>query len=281
MLPRVELTRKEIDAKALLRQRAAVTPEFTYSEPGIFCLDGIPQIIYGRFDQDLSGALWAVSTLPLKQEVRTTEGGHIGSTKDRAKLARREGLGESQIFGFRPPTPYGANYCGPSHSTVAHPKQYSQLVKLGCLAAEKYKALCPVEFERQEQLVSGVLPEWRIAGTPFTSGIVNRNNTLRYHYDKGNIEDCMSAMIVFRKDCQGGMLSVPEFGAEFLLEDGAFFFFNGQKILHGVTPIYTGTFGYRYSVVFYALRKMMECGSPEEELKRARASKTKTQKNRV
>lgn len=281
MLPRVEMTPREFEPAKLLREPVKSDPSFQkFSEPGVFCVAGVPKIIYGKMDCDLTPALAAISSIKFMQEVRTIHTSAI-SSKHRVKQGKAAGLGESRIFGFRPPVGYAANYCGPCSATLEFPKQFKALVELGNQVAAKYKAICPDEFARQELLAREVRPEWRIPGTPFTSGIVNRNNSLRYHYDKGNIEDCMSCMIVFRKDCQGGMLSVPEFGAEFLLEDGAFFFFDGQKILHGVTPMYVGSFGYRYSVVFYALKKMMECGTLEQELQRARTSKTRTQKKRV
>jgi hypothetical protein len=111
---------------------------------------------------------------------------------------------------------------------------------------------------------------------------VNKNNALNYHFDGGNFEGVMSCMVVLRKNLEGGFLSVPEIDARFLLEDRSYFLFDGQKLLHGVTPIKRlNRNAYRYSIVYYAIRNMMKCGTLKQELDHARKGRMEIEKKRI
>jgi hypothetical protein len=115
-----------------------------------------------------------------------------------------------------------------------------------------------------------VLDDWKIGDTPFTSGIINKNNQLPYHFDAGNVKNVWSNMVVFKKDVTGGCLACPELGITFELKDNSVLMFDGQNILHGVTPFNkTSPNGYRYSIVYYSLLPMWNCLPPKEEIKQA------------
>ena len=75
---------------------------------------------------------------------------------------------------------------------------------------------------------------------------------------------------------------MPEYGVRFEFQNQSLFIFNGAKILHGVTPIHrVKPKGYRYSVVYYSLKGMSQCGSAEEEIEFLKKSKTKAAINRL
>lgn len=145
-----------------------------------------------------------------------------------------------------------------------------------------YRAMAPERSARHAKLLEEVLPDYVIPGTLFTSGIVNRNNPLNYHFDKGNFDGVMSCMAVFRRLIKGGDLVVPELGVGFRLEDHTYLLFDGQRYLHGVTPIRRmNSTSYRYSVVYYSLRSMARCESPEAEMKKARKKRVGIERRRV
>ena len=146
-----------------------------------------------------------------------------------------------------------------------------------------YREHFPEVLETHYRVVEQkILPEWRISGSPFTSGIVNKNNELPYHRDAGNFKGVYSNMIAFKNQVSGGRLCVPEFGIKFEIEDNSLLIFDGQKYLHGVTPIIkTGRQSYRYTVVYYSLEQLWKCLPIGEELDRIRDKRVSREKKRV
>ena len=121
-----------------------------------------------------------------------------------------------------------------------------------------------------------VLKEYKMRDTVFTSGIINKNNELNYHYDAGNFEECYSCMITAKNGITGGYLAMPEYDVNVEVLHGSVFLFDGQSILHGVTPIQKmGDDHYRYTVVYYSLKEMWKCLEFGDELARAKKRMTK------
>lgn len=283
-MKQIPLERYPLDAKHYLRRSPAESDTArVYDEPGIYTLGGEPVIIYGRLGARYDKMLWAVKTLGFLQEIRSS-GGISPFDRDKLKAGKNKGLGASRIFGYRPPVRYNycANYCAPSSSAYSHPAQHAVICEFGRLLDSIYGNFAPDVAARHSELLRSIRAEWIIPGTRFTSGIVNRANPLKYHFDRGNLEKVMSCMVVFRHQCDGGFLSIPEFGGRWPLEDHSFFLFDGQSHLHGVTPIRRlNKRAYRYSVVYYALQAMAKCGGLDEELSRARAEKRARERRRV
>ena len=108
----------------------------------------------------------------------------------------------------------------------------------------------------------------------FTSGIVNKNNQLNYHYDSGNFRGVYSNMLVFKGDVSGGHLVIPEINISLEVADNSITIFDGQDLLHGVSPIkYLHKESYRYSIVYYSLERMWQCMEVGEEIDRIRKKK--------
>lgn len=277
------VSRKGFDPKKWHRQKpsdADTSKEF--SRPGIYCVDGKPAIIYGQLVDPHEKMLWAVRSIGFRQEVRSSNINRFGGKM--SKIAKEQGLGESRIFGFRPRVPFApaANFCSISSSALDTPVQHDTICHFGRLLNSIYETAAPGVAARHSELLKETRAEWILPGTRFTSGIVNKNNPLKYHFDRGNLEDVMSCMVVFRNLCEGGSLSVPELDARWLLSDRSYFLFDGQRFLHGVTQIKKlNKSSYRYSVVYYALRAMAKCGTLDEEISRARREKRAREKRRV
>jgi hypothetical protein len=125
------------------------------------------------------------------------------------------------------------------------------------------------------------MDDWKIGGTPFTSGIINKNNPLKYHFDAGNIGQVYSNMIAFKNDCEGGHLALPEFDIGLEISNRSVVFFDGQDILHGVTPFrLLSRDAYRYTIVYYTLKQMWNCKPLDEEIARIRTRKTERETTR-
>lgn len=262
----IEVSSHPIDEKELNKVSAKFSDTKTLIDsPCVLTKDGKPIIIYSELD-NLKDIEWAVKTIKYMTDTRT----------DGLKTT-------SRIFGFKPRNPLRTNFCSITSMATEFPAQHKIICDTGVRIAEIYKQFGPEKYQDQlDHVKTNVKSDWIIPNTPFTSGVVNKNNPLNYHFDSGNFEGYWSCMVVLRDGVQGGMLSVPEFNLKIDLKNGALLFFDGQSLLHGVTPIQKlRDDGYRYSVVYYSLKQMCKCGTPKEELDYVRRSKTKIQMERV
>jgi hypothetical protein len=263
----LEVKRRIIDAKELEKKSAwEGDTSRIITEPTVLTENGKVVIIYGAYPgrvDDLRDACKKIDYL---------------------KSTRTGGLAtESRIFGFRPRNVIRGDYCTSTSLARENPKEHEIVCRIGKEFSGLYENWAPQVYQNHKAMVdSKLLPEWKIKDTIFTSGIINRNNSLKYHFDSGNFKDCMSCMLVLKKDIEGGMLSIPEYDLRLDLQDRSYLFFDGQSLLHGVTPIKKMTkFSYRFSIVFYSLQQMCNCLPFEEELKRIRLVKKKREEKRV
>ena len=174
------------------------------------------------------------------------------------------------------------DYCTATKLAREYPAEHN----LVCRQIERicgvYKANNPELYAKHLEQAEKVLPEYRLYGTPFTSGIINHNSPLKYHFDGGNFKGAWSCMMGFKGLVKGGHLALPEFGLGFEIADNSLFCFDGQGILHGVTPItYLAETSYRFTVVFYSLVNMWSCQPLELELDRIRKRKTNIERKRA
>lgn len=182
----------------------------------------------------------------------------------------------SAVIGFQPRLALRRDFCGPTATATNQPVAHNQIASLLKEISASYKSANPQLYEKHIRMVrEKVLPQYAIEKSAFTSGIVNKNNQLLYHFDTGNFKDVWSCMAVFRLGTTGGYLAIPELNIGIECANKSLFMFDGQGILHGVTPIIkTHMGGYRYSIVFYSLSQMWKCLPVTEELARIKQKKT-------
>lgn len=265
------LKRKSLPFKEYIKRSALETDYKTLIEEPTVIIDeddGKIKIIYDQlldFDtSDIVGAL---------QGIRYDEGMRTRGLKSR-----------SRIFGYRPRHEMRGDFCSVASLAKENPMQHAVIASLGPRLEEYYRKYDEVMYARHLKITGeNVKKNYRInGGSVFTSGIINKNNPLKYHFDTGNFNEVYSCMIVFKKDVDGGFLSVPEYDIAFRLPNNSIFLFDGQGILHGVTPIrHTGMEAYRYSIVYYSLKRMWQCLEVDEELARFREKKTRRERLRM
>ena len=184
----------------------------------------------------------------------------------------------SRIFGFRPRSPIRGEYCSSTSLATENPEVHARVCNLALDIEKYYEKYSPkVYAEHKAETDSKIKDIYKIQGKSlFTSGIINKNNPLKYHFDSGNFNGVYSMMIVFKSGIQGGYLSLPEYGIGLELPNNAVLMFDGQSILHGVTPITKTTpESHRFSIVYYSLKQMWKCLALDEELARIRNKKRK------
>ena len=265
----IQVTKRQINLDEYIK-RSALTTDFStlISEPCIIIDSETkqPVAVYGILKEGTTDIL-REAVLRIK----------IGKNK------RTKGLRTlSKIFGYMPRETIRKDYCSSVSLARDQPKEHAVVCGFAKVLTEYYSTYAPEVFKKHEELVAEkVLPEWKIKDTVFTSGIINKNNPLKYHFDSGNFPELYSNMVCLRKDTEGGHLSIPEYDIGLAIADNSVVFFDGQSLLHGVTPItYNSEKGYRFTLVYYSLRQMWKCLPLTEEIIRIKERKAAREKAR-
>jgi hypothetical protein len=266
-MKRIDLKRSEID-KDKFKKRTALKSDVStlIKEDCIIYVDDVPVVLYKKLQTDTSALRWAVK-----------------SQKYNSGKRSRGLVSTSNIFGFSPRVAMRHDYCTVTSMAQNYPKQHHVITDFAKELVGYYREYFPNQYEYHNKLVEErVMNDWTIGGSPFTSGIVNKNNQLKYHFDAGNFKGVLSNMVVFKKDVEGGHLIIPELDIALEVADNTLTVFNGQEILHGVSTIeYQNPAAYRYSIVYYSLEQMWKCEPLGEEIKRIRKVKTEREKKRL
>jgi hypothetical protein len=178
----------------------------------------------------------------------------------------------SRIFGYAPRNGIRNLPCRSTSLARESPKENRILKKFASVAAHYYNKTNEDLAKRHQQMTDEkVLGNYKMDDSMFTSGIVNHNNPLKYHFDSGNYVGVWSAMFAFKRDIEGGHLACPELDIAFKCSNHSLTMFDGQSILHGVTPIKKmKSDAVRYTVVYYSLKSMWSCETPQNEVERMR-----------
>ncbi len=263
----LHLSKKPLNFKEYVKRSALEGDVSTViTEDTLVYCEGKPVILYARLQTDLSQLLASVQKIKYEKNKRTT------------------GLvTESAIFGYNPRNVIRKDFCSATGMAYNSPADHAIIAGFGVELTKLYQEFFPETYETHSGFVDEkISPDWKIKDTPFTSGIVNRNNPLKYHFDSGNVKNVLSNMVVLKKDVQGGGLACPEFDLLFECANNTVMLFDGQQILHGVTPIRkTSPNAFRYSVVYYTLLQMWQCLPIGEEIARIRKIHTQRERNRA
>ena len=173
-------------------------------------------------------------------------------------------------LGFTCRKPLWRQYaCGVCAFARSDPETHSLIEDGAGHAYDEMKRILPEQASATAEIASVVHPDWRMVGTPWTSGVINLSSALLYHFDKNNFRGAWSAMTVVRRGARGGNLHLPEYDVTIACRDGDLLFFPASGLLHGVTPIDLQPDGYRITTVYYSIRNMKSCLPVAEEHARA------------
>lgn len=263
----IEVYKRDINLKDYKR-RSALEKDCSrlINEDCIITDKGTPIIYYGKTHVDTSALRWAVNTIKYHKDERT-----LGLVSN------------STVFGYMPRRVLLADYCHASSMASKFPKQHYIITSFLKELENVYEEYFPETYERHKQIIKErIKDEWKMDNSVFTSGIVNKNNQLKYHHDRGNFKGVLSNMVCFKKGVKGGRLSIPEYDIKLEISDNTLVIFDGQEILHGVTPIKkTHPKGYRYTIVYYSMEQMWKCDSLNEETARIRKVKKEREFKRL
>jgi hypothetical protein len=266
-MKRLDIQRKQIDKKDFIRRNAKLSDVSKHiNEDVVIYEDNEPVLLYRTLPKKPTDVRWAVKNIKY------------------AKGKRTHGLvNTSAVFGYNPRQENKHDYCSATAMGVNHPKQHYIISRYAKEVAKFYQEFFPrIYNEHKKKVKKDVKKQWRIFDSVFTSGIVNKNNQLKYHYDSGNFKNVFSNMIVFKGDVMGGHLVIPELDISLEVADNSLTIFDGQDYLHGVSPIeYLHKESYRYSIVYYSLERMWQCMTVDEEIARIRTKKMEREIKRL
>jgi hypothetical protein len=266
-MKRIDVVRKPIEKKDYLRRSASLNDVSRHINENVIIYENDkPILLYQTLPKAPKDVRWAVKTIKYATGKRT-----------------RGLVNTSAVFGYSPRQEGRQDYCSSTAMGYKHPKQHYVISNYAQEICKVYKDYFPDVYASHEQKVQDkVKPEYVINNSLFTSGIVNKNNQLNYHFDAGNFRNVFSNMVVFKGDVQGGHLVIPEIDISLEVADNSLTIFDGQDLLHGVSPIeYKNESSYRYSVVYYSLERMWQCLGIDEEIDRIRKSKMEREIKRI
>jgi hypothetical protein len=266
-MKKIKVTRKEINKKDFVRRTAHLSDVTRHiKEDCIICIDDKPILLYKTLEEKPNKIRKAV------QNVKYGVGKRVHGLKS-----------QSAVFGYKPRQENRQDYCSASAMGKNHPKEHYLISQYAQEIEKHYKEHFPETYDNhQKEVKERVKEEWVIKDTVFTSGIVNKNNQLNYHFDSGNFKNVYSNMLVFKGNVKGGHLVIPEIDISLEVADSSVTIFDGQDLLHGVSPIkYVHKDSYRYSIVYYSLQRMWQCLEINEEIGRIRKVKMEREKKRI
>lgn len=224
-------------------------------------IDGIPKIAYLTIPNEL--------TKYVRQSCLNVKLNHVERLSP--------GLitkGKNRVFGYRPARQMSqfASTCSTTGMAKDFPLEHSALCSFSKVAKEYYEKIFTTQYNNNLNVVKQkILKEWTLEDTVFTSGIINKDSVLQYHFDIGHVSKALSVMLTLKKDLIGGHLAIPEINTLLKLSDNTLLIFDGQELLHGVTPILKKSQkGYRFTIVYYSLIQMWKCLTIDEEVIKAR-----------
>lgn len=197
-------------------------------------------------------------------------------------MVRANGVrNRARTFGYGPRRPvYRREGCAPTSLAQEQPAAHAAICGYADRLAALLEEIDPRVAEQNRAAVDAVEPDWRLGESKlWTSGVINQSAVLPWHRDAFNFP-AWSAMPVLRRHIDGGYLRIPEYGATIACRDGWGVFFAGYDLIHGVTPMrLTRPDGYRYSVVYYALKGMKNCFEAAAETAYARKRRTEREQD--
>lgn len=263
----IEIKPKNINID-LFKKRTALEEdaENIITDDTIITTNGVPVIMYCKLKENLEPLRWAVQNIKYSNGIRS-----------------RGLISQSAIFGYRPKVTMRQDFCSSTAMAKNSVKEHYIVTEFAKNLTEYYKNNFPDVYINHEKIVQEKIKnQWVIKGTPFTSGIINKDNPLKYHFDAGNFKGVLSNMVALKKNMTGGRLVIPAYNIKLEIADGSLSVFDGQSILHGVSPfIKTGENSYRYTVVYYTLEQMWKCQTIDDELIRIRKIKKEREYKRL
>ena len=162
-------------------------------------------------------------------------------------------------------------YCRTTAWTGAHAAEFTGIFPLFEHIAEIFRTYLPDRYAAQAKQAAQTDRSWVIGDTPFTTVTVNNTYPTGVHQDVGDLDEGFSNLAVLRRgEYSGGILTFPEYRVGANMGDGDLILMDAHE-WHGNTKMVLGSEdAERISLVLYFRTRMVACGTPAEEVARAK-----------
>lgn len=171
------------------------------------------------------------------------------------------GVKNSHIqIGFMPANGMRGNYCTPTRYYTKALQYFGYYMSV--YGEHMFKEKMPELYEEHAVTMQNLAnDELKIAPESlFTSAVINKNNDIQFHIDRGNTIPGTTLLCYFLKDVKGGATVVPEIDLAYIPKHNGMVIFDGYRFIHGVQPIEKLTEdAARYSIVYYSKKELFKC----------------------
>ena len=165
-------------------------------------------------------------------------------------------------------------YCRTTEFTKKNFEEYKKALPYIVEISELFKKYVPDRYENQRKVWKKTNKDFKIDNTVFTTITVNKNFRTACHYDKGDLKEGFGNLGVLEAgEYSGAYTILPKYGIGIDVRSCDLSFFDVHE-LHGNTELKRIGNAERISIVCYYRKKMVNCGSAEEELERIKNVKT-------
>lgn len=260
-MKKLKLTKSE-DLSHLIGEEVVLKDEYLFIDEDVeLYFDGKKAGVYKILDPEI--------VRPFEKIVKETKF---------AKSSRLGGLPtQSATYGALPRIPMRNDYCRFTTNSTERKDLLIEGFKFSKVLDEIYIEHFPDLYEKHKQEVEAeVEKDWLVMkGSPHTNIYININHAMKYHRDRANWKDVMSNVMILKEGVEGGHLVFPEYKLVLSQSNGALGIFDGQNVLHGVSPIkMEKEDGHRASVVFFSASGLKHCYPFQEELERYEKKRT-------
>lgn len=267
----LRVERQEYEPSGLHRSGApALEPNVPDAPVRIIGPEGTPVMVIGRYPRTKLAALRSAF---MAYRAICKSAGH-------ANVSRTGGSRtDTTSFGYQAAQPLlRRSACKPCGGALIAQRHHHTICEAATDLHTEYERVLPEHADDDHaRATTAIHPDWFLGESHWTSGVLNLNSPIAYHYDANNLP-CWSAMVVIRREIRGGHLHVPEYGLVVPCRDGDIVYFPGYETLHSVTPMRRlSPSAYRYTAVYYTVARMAKCGPAAEQVGIAQRRRTATE----
>lgn len=164
-------------------------------------------------------------------------------------------------------------YCRLTAFNINHPDQFARALPMVRTVDRVFQERIPERYAAQRAVVENTVDDYVISGTSFTTITINLNFQTAVHKDAGDLKEGFGVMSAMRRGKFDGCYTCfPQYRICADMQTGDVLLADVHE-WHGNTPLKPRGAYERMGLIFYYREKMQECGTPTEELEKARHGK--------